>query len=55
MSEALSMELSSGARLDYFVGGDGDDLLVYHHGTPAAGPLSDDMVAAAEAQGLLLV
>ena len=55
MSEAESLELPSGARLDYFVAGQsGDALLIYHHGTPAAGPLSPDMVAAAQRQGLVL-
>lgn len=46
--------LASGARLDYIVEGDGDALLVYHHGTPAAGPIPSEMRAAAEAHGLVI-
>ena len=46
--------LESGARLDYIVEGDGDALLVYHHGTPAAGPISQDILGAAAAQGFVV-
>jgi pimeloyl-ACP methyl ester carboxylesterase len=44
------LELPSGT-LELLIQGAGDDLLVYHHGTPAAGPLTDDLVAQASAQG----
>ena len=46
--------LESGARLDYIVEGDGDALLVYHHGTPAAGPISQDILGAAASQGFVV-
>lgn len=46
--------LPDGNRLDYFVAGEGDALLIYHHGTPAAGPLSPDMVDAATLHGLVI-
>ena len=49
------LTLSNGDRLDYFLEGDGDALLVYHHGTPAAGPIPSDMVAAASAHGFSIV
>lgn len=55
---ASELELPSGALLQYFVddGAPGDSaLLVYHHGTPAAGPLDDDLVAPARAHGLRVV
>lgn len=51
----LSMDLPDGARLDYFADDVDGDLLVYHHGTPAAGPLDPHMVAAARAHGFRLV
>lgn len=51
MSAASFLELADGQRLDYFLADVGDDLLIYHHGTPAAGPLAADMVEAARAQG----
>ena len=54
MADAEWMTLSTGARLDYFIGGEGDALLVYHHGTPAAGPISPDMLAAAQRHGLVI-
>lgn len=52
---ASMVVLADGSRLDYFVASGGDDLLIYHHGTPAAGPLEPDMIAAAQAQGFTLV
>lgn len=52
MTEHLT--LASGARLDYLVEGDGDALLVYHHGTPAAGPIPHDLTAAASAHGFTI-
>ena len=54
MSDAEWMTLSTGARLDYFVAGQGDALLIYHHGTPAAGPISPDMAEAAQRNGLVI-
>lgn len=53
MTEHLN--LASGARLDYLVEGDGDALLVYHHGTPAAGPIPHDLITAAATHGFTLV
>lgn len=55
MSEPRTIELSSGKRLDYFLEGDGDALVVYHHGTPAAGPIPHDMVEAARRSNLTVV
>lgn len=46
--------LPTGAQLDYFVAGAGDALLVYHHGTPAAGPIGADMAEAATRAGFLV-
>lgn len=50
-----SLTTSSGERLDYFVAGDGDGLLIYHHGTPAAGPIGSDIIEAAAAANLTVV
>ena len=44
-----------GSRVDFFDTESGDDLLVYHHGTPAAGPIDGDLVTAAEANNLRVV
>lgn len=46
--------LANGHRLEFFVEGEGEHLLVYHHGTPAAGPILRDMVAAAAANGFTI-
>ena len=46
--------LSNGKRLDYLLGGDGDALLIYHHGTPGAGPIPRDMAASAAAHGFVV-
>jgi pimeloyl-ACP methyl ester carboxylesterase len=48
------IQLESGTRLDYIVEGDGDALVVYHHGTPAAGPVSREIRDAAAAQGFVI-
>jgi len=48
------LALDSGARLDFMVEGDGDALLIYHHGTPAAGPIPSEMLAAADTHGLVI-
>ena len=55
MGDVRQMTLPTGAVLDYFLEGEGDALLVYHHGTPAAGPLPRDMAAAARRQGFTIV
>ena len=57
-SEADTVVLSGGGELQFIVddGAPHDaELLVYHHGTPVAGPLSDAMVGAARGCGLRLV
>lgn len=54
MSTTSHLPLADGARLDYFYADTGDDLLIYHHGTPAAGPLSADLVAAAQHHGFAI-
>lgn len=50
-----TMNLPDGRTLEYAIADGGSDVLVYHHGTPAAGPLDDHMVAAARACDLTLV
>jgi len=48
------LALEAGGRLDYLLAGEGDALLVYHHGTPAAGPIGQSVVQAARASGLVV-
>lgn len=55
MTAAATLSLANGNLLDYFLADGGDDLLIYHHGTPAAGPLQNSMVNAARDQGFRLV
>ena len=45
----------SGLRIDYFDTQSGADVLVYHHGTPAAGPIDADLVEAAKQNELRVV
>jgi pimeloyl-ACP methyl ester carboxylesterase len=45
----------NGDRIDYFDSGVGSDLLIYHHGTPGAGPLHADMLDPAKASDLRIV
>lgn len=45
----------TGNRVDYFDTESGADLLVYHHGTPAAGPIDADLVHAASKADLRVV
>lgn len=52
MTEHLT--LADGALLDYLVEGSGDALLVYHHGTPAAGPIPRDLIHAAADSGFVI-
>lgn len=52
------LTLGSGAALEYFIdegAPSGSSLLVYHHGTPAAGPLMRDLILAARASDLQAV
>lgn len=51
--EAIS--LADGRRLEYFIADGGNDLMIYHHGTPAAGPIGSDIVEAAQAANLTVV
>ncbi len=46
---------ANGDRVDYFDGGEGSDLLIYHHGTPGAGPLHADLLEPALASDLRIV
>lgn len=48
------LTLETGTRLDYFVEGDGDALLIYHHGTPAAGPVPLEISVPAAAHGMVV-
>ena len=45
----------SGNRIDYFDSKQGEGLLIYHHGTPAAGPLDDFMINTAAKNNLRIV
>ena len=45
----------NGDRIDYFDSGSGADLLIYHHGTPGAGPLHADLLNPAHASDLRIV
>ncbi len=55
--DVRTLELSDGTALQYFVDEDapGAGLLVFHHGTPAAGPLDPEIRQAARANDLMLV
>jgi pimeloyl-ACP methyl ester carboxylesterase len=58
MSDVRDLTLADGSTLQYFLddGAPADaGLLVYHHGTPAAGPLGDDLVLPAREAGLRIV
>ena len=44
-----------GNRIDYFDSKQGDGLLIYHHGTPAAGPMDDFIVDTASKNNLRVV
>jgi len=58
MSDLRQFLLADGATVDYFIDGGapaGAGLLVYHHGTPAAGPLDDELLVPARAAGLQVV
>lgn len=54
MTAVRHLALADGSRLDYLLAGEGDALLVYHHGTPAAGPIGQSIVDAARATGLMV-
>ncbi len=54
MSAPSFLTLADGTRLDYFLADLGDDLLIYHHGTPAAGPIGSDLLAAAAHHGFTI-
>ncbi|MEN9692718.1 MAG: hypothetical protein RLZZ330_362 [Actinomycetota bacterium] len=44
-----------GNRIDYFDSHTGDGLLIYHHGTPAAGPIDDFIIETAAKNNLRVV
>lgn len=46
---------ANGDRVDYFDSQTGTDLLIYHHGTPGAGPLHSDLLDPAHANDLRIV
>jgi pimeloyl-ACP methyl ester carboxylesterase len=46
---------SNGNRVDYIDTGSGDNLLVYHHGTPGAGPMEPEILEAAQANNFRVV
>lgn len=51
----MRLDLGDGRSLEYLTAGDGDALLVYHHGTPAAGPIGSAIIDAAAAAGFTVV
>jgi pimeloyl-ACP methyl ester carboxylesterase len=56
--EPENLTLADGRTIQYFIdedGSDSADVLVYHHGTPAAGPLSGPLLDAARSTGFRLV
>lgn len=53
--DAEHITLANGDRLDYFDSHTGSELLIFHHGTPAAGPMHDDILAPAAANDLRVV
>jgi pimeloyl-ACP methyl ester carboxylesterase len=58
MSDVRTLTMPDGSALQYLADEDapvGASLLVYHHGTPAAGPLDPELVVPARAAGLQLV
>lgn len=58
MSDIRSLTLADGSTLQYVLdegAPTGAALLVYHHGTPAAGPLDPELVVPARAAGLQIV
>ena len=46
---------ANGDRVDYFDSGVGSDLLIFHHGTPAAGPMHSDLLIPAKNNDLRIV
>ena len=52
---AAHLTVADGTQLDYWIEGDGDALLIYHHGTPAAGPISQELTDAAAAHDFTIV
>ena len=46
---------ANGDRVDYFDSGEGSDLLMYHHGTPAAGPMHSDLLDPARDNDMRIV
>lgn len=46
---------SAGLNVQFVDGEEGDGLLIYHHGTPAAGTLHEDVLAPARANNLRIV
>lgn len=51
----IDLPLPNGGNLHAIDSESGSDLLIYHHGTPAAGPLSHELLEAAAAHDLRLV
>ena len=52
MTGLQQIDLGDGRLLEAVVAGEGEHLLVYHHGTPAAGPIEAAIVEAAAEQGM---
>lgn len=55
MMDVTHMVRSNGDRLDYFSSQGEGDVLLFHHGTPAAGPIPRDLVEAAHVQGFTVI
>ena len=46
---------ATGERIDFFDSGTGSDLIIYHHGTPGAGPMHSDLLNPARENDLRIV
>ncbi len=58
MSETRTLTLADGRTLAYFIDDSAPEdagLLIFHHGTPVAGPIGDDLLLPARAAGLRIV
>ena len=50
-----TIETAAGSSLEIIIEGAGDDVLIYHHGTPAAGPVEAELLAAATTHNFTIV
>jgi len=50
-----TIETAAGSSLEIIIEGAGDDVLIYHHGTPAAGPVEAELLEAATTHNFTIV